>query len=539
MTDDGAASTAESAASSANSARAPGDGASRQRALFMLLAIALLLPHGLAVSFQNDDAFISYRYAKNWVDGHGLVFNPGERVEGYTNFLWTILIGVFVKLGADPLVVSKVLGFLASAGTIVVTARLAAHVSRAAGAPREAPGELARGHRGLVDGVAPLLLAAWTPFAYWTFAGLEGPLFAFLLTLAVERAVAERVATAGARDASQRRGRGVALGAILALLALTRPEGVLFFAVFIAARLLAERRAGIVSAVRGQLPFLIAFAALYAPYFIWRASYYGYLLPNTFYVRQGRSLAENLPLYKNGLLYLLAFLKEGGGILLAAPLVLAMRRPIAWSLALPAAVLAVALLYLIPVGGDSKIHFRFFVPVLPLLCVFAEAALGTIVSGAERAAVRASSHRTRILAFAVVAVLALHLASPSFAPPDKYEIDKTFFAMLAEGGKWLARNAPEGSTVACFAVGALPYYAGLPCYDLLGVTDARIAHGPLEAGKMTGHGKTDWDYILEKRPTFIFPMEGIDLASAGYEYKPISVRVDDEVLMLRTWRLRH
>src|SRR5262245_10478837 len=117
MRDDGAASAAASTGAAAYTAHAAGSGTNRQRVLFALLAIAILLPHGLAISFLNDDAFISYRYAKNWVDGHGLVFNPGERVEGYTNFLWTVLIGVFVKLGADPLVVSRVLGFLASAGT--------------------------------------------------------------------------------------------------------------------------------------------------------------------------------------------------------------------------------------------------------------------------------------------------------------------------------------------------------------------------------------------------------------------------------------
>src|SRR5262245_49032609 len=45
-----------------------------------------------------DDAFISFRYARNWAEGQGLVWNPGERVEGYTNFLWTFGIGLLVRL---------------------------------------------------------------------------------------------------------------------------------------------------------------------------------------------------------------------------------------------------------------------------------------------------------------------------------------------------------------------------------------------------------------------------------------------------------
>src|SRR5262245_10458405 len=46
-----------------------------------------------------DDAFISFRYADNLVHGLGLVFNAGERVEGFTNFLWTLWIALGMRLG--------------------------------------------------------------------------------------------------------------------------------------------------------------------------------------------------------------------------------------------------------------------------------------------------------------------------------------------------------------------------------------------------------------------------------------------------------
>ena len=56
------------------------------------------------VTYQGnvvDDALISFRYAVNLVEGRGLVFNPGERVEGYTNFLWTIVLaGVYAVAGS-------------------------------------------------------------------------------------------------------------------------------------------------------------------------------------------------------------------------------------------------------------------------------------------------------------------------------------------------------------------------------------------------------------------------------------------------------
>ena len=59
-----------------------------------------------------DDAFISFRYAKNLTDGLGLVYNAREFVEGYTNFLWTIFLSVGMFFHLDPIHVSAGLGIL-------------------------------------------------------------------------------------------------------------------------------------------------------------------------------------------------------------------------------------------------------------------------------------------------------------------------------------------------------------------------------------------------------------------------------------------
>ena len=50
----------------------------------------------------SDDAFISFRYAENLVQGLGLVFNEGERVEGFTNFSWTLVTALAMRVGVDP-----------------------------------------------------------------------------------------------------------------------------------------------------------------------------------------------------------------------------------------------------------------------------------------------------------------------------------------------------------------------------------------------------------------------------------------------------
>ncbi len=40
--------------------------------------------------FLTDDAFISFRYARNLLEGQGLVFNLCEYVAGYSNLLWVL-----------------------------------------------------------------------------------------------------------------------------------------------------------------------------------------------------------------------------------------------------------------------------------------------------------------------------------------------------------------------------------------------------------------------------------------------------------------
>ena len=91
---------------------------------FQFILIVILA--GLVVlawknAFYQDDAFISFRYAKNLVDGHGLVFNPGERVEGYTNFLWTLLMTIPIYFGYGPVVFSQMLGLVCFAGSLLLT----------------------------------------------------------------------------------------------------------------------------------------------------------------------------------------------------------------------------------------------------------------------------------------------------------------------------------------------------------------------------------------------------------------------------------
>src|SRR5690606_11734606 len=76
----------------------------------LAVALGVLIAHAVHFDFINDDAFISFRYADNLVRHGELTFNPGERVEGYTNFLWTMVMAGVLALGGDPVPWSKGLG---------------------------------------------------------------------------------------------------------------------------------------------------------------------------------------------------------------------------------------------------------------------------------------------------------------------------------------------------------------------------------------------------------------------------------------------
>src|SRR5690242_18138108 len=93
------------------------------RACCALLFIYVL--HCLAVNYVVDDSFITFRYVRNFVRGNGLVYNPGERVEGYTNFLWAMILSgiLWINSNVNLLVVAQLLGIMFGAATILLAVK--------------------------------------------------------------------------------------------------------------------------------------------------------------------------------------------------------------------------------------------------------------------------------------------------------------------------------------------------------------------------------------------------------------------------------
>ena len=285
--------------------------------------------------FLTDDAFISFRYVRNLLEGHGLVFNPGEYVEGYSNFLWVLeLAAIWGLSGVAPERAAPWLSVAFTAGTI---AAMLWWITRLP----------SLSHRGLVGWMALGLVCSSATFAVWTSGGgLETRQFTFFVVLAV-------MCLSLYRDS--RRGLLV-VSLSLAAAALTRPEGPLLAALcfgwFVIQRTADTGRLNL--DWRRLICLAAPFVVLVGTHFLWRYAYYGEWLPNTYYAKHVR------PWYESGFRYLEAAALETGLYLLIPLAAVAMRncwrasRDGIWALAL--LLVGVHMAYVMRIGGD---HFEY------------------------------------------------------------------------------------------------------------------------------------------------------------------------------------
>jgi arabinofuranosyltransferase len=454
----------------------------------VLLATAVLVPHALLFDFVSDDAYISFRYARNLARHGQLVFNLGERVEGFTNFLWTVLLAGGIKLGISPVVSSRFLGVAFAVGTLAVAVRISLWLDR----ERPSPFHL----------VAPLGLAAMGSFACWASGGLETQLFTFLALLAFAWLMVE---------IDQR--RGFASGVCFALAAMTRPEGVLLFGlaglVRLALNLRRERR---LLPRRHEVEWVAAFLVLFAPYFAWRWRYYGWPFPNTFYVKSSGGAGT----LANGVFYLRRF-AEDYGVFFLGPLALLgwpshadrRRRTLFF---LGAVVWTGFGLYTLKVGGDFMGLYRFVLPVVPLgVLVLQEAVrvlaarLGPFVPGPVLGLAGAM-----LVAGFLASDLKVDRVATTVSGADGGIIDtpaylKQYALSRIPVGIWLGQHARPDDLMTVGGAGVIPYYSGIAAYDVFGLVDEHIAHDPrMNVGDRAGHQKWGSDaYMLSRHPTLI------------------------------------
>jgi arabinofuranosyltransferase len=87
-----------------------------------ILAVVWFIVIAATRAWLCDDAFISFRVADHFVHGRGLVFNEGERVQGFTNPLWVLLYALPHALPGDPYVQGIVLSLAVSGAAAALLA---------------------------------------------------------------------------------------------------------------------------------------------------------------------------------------------------------------------------------------------------------------------------------------------------------------------------------------------------------------------------------------------------------------------------------
>lgn len=438
----------------------------------LILIILLLLGHAwLYRSFFVDDAFITFRVVQQWTRGNGLVYNIGERVEAYSNFLWVVLLAPFDLFSLNLVLVSKMLGVVLGVLTVLLTYRFA----------RRLP----------FPELSPLLLAVSAPFTAWMMGGLETNLFTLLLVLGGFRFVRE-----------EETGRGWLSGLLFGLLALTRPEGLLFAAVaggFRLRRLYQER----VRLTRQDWFRLAAGAALIVPYYLWRYGYYGYFLPNTVYAK-AMGLHPR-PLLEGGLYLYQNFEAIGGFFFLALPLLLLLaqsERPLFANYLLLN--LAAYAFFVFAGGGDWMPLQRFLVHILPFTYLLIHAGLARLWE------IWPGRWGKVLLAGLVLGQLGYLL----FGSLEYNFISGVRNAPLIPDGGLIAealrRHVQPGDTIALVDAGIFAYLLPLDAraVDMVGLADEHIAHRPPQFpsglfGRGDGFGKWDVDYVLAQQPKVV------------------------------------
>jgi hypothetical protein len=443
-----------------------------------------------------DDAMVSMRYARNLVDGLGIVWNAGERVEGYTNPLWVLYMAIVHVLpvpAAKTSLVVQITAAIVLAINLVYVRRIALAVS---------------GDRAAVGWGAVLLTGSYLPINFWSLQGMEVSVLVLVMSICTWYTIE------GLRTGAMHRRVYV----LLALATLVRPDMVVAFGAFLTFLFIfdpANRRR---HALWGGL-LLMAAAAGQTLFRVW---YYGDVLPNTYYLKMtGVPLTVRVA---RGVYVLLQFVWRANPLLFLLASAVAVRRDrriwlLLW-------MLAGQIAYSVYVGGDAWEYWgganRYISIAMPgffVLCSYALFLLVTAFVQVLRAGASqggdAWALRSRQALFALAlayAIICLNTIHGLGALREAALLEPPLHTGAAAGNRRdvvqalrLRSVTTPDATIAVMRAGTIPYFSARPAIDLLGKNDTQIAHGPVAATSIgyldfrPGHMKFNFAHSIGQR----------------------------------------
>lgn len=400
-----------------------------------------IIADGTRYYFLFDDAMISMRYAYNFANGDGLVWNVGERVEGYSNFLWVLVMGIVHFL---PVSISKT-SFVV---LVINSAILAAGIF-----PLVRLVKILGGSK--YDEVISIIAYSFNmDIFWWSNNGMETTLIAVVVLISVCRILEEK--------------NDITTYLIIGALSLIRADGIVLTFLLCLLSVFVNGKKELARSVVSLLPFMVHLA--------FRMSYYGDILPNTAYLKSFDIDKQLL----NGSIYLYRFVMGYYAFLImgiAAVIVLKERR-----ILLLVSLCSLYCLYVFSIGGDAFTNNRFFVAIIPVVIVIGVVSSSLLSSG-------------RVVSCVICSVLII--SSPlipidrKILPPAKENVGNLEIALL------LKKATPTDARIADSWAGSTIYFSERYGIDLLGKSDKHIARmRQVSEGRIPGHNKFDYAYSL-------------------------------------------
>lgn len=405
-----------------------------------------------------DDAYTTYRYAKNLLNGYGPVYNPGDRVEGYSNFLWMLINAIAIKLEIDPLVFSSALSVVMLLITIFFLLKIY-HIEKI---------NEKNDSSYLLFGLIPIVTSL--SIYFYITSGLETQMFITIFFLSVF-------------SIRYLKWNFITTGLLFGGLILTRSDGFVYVGIILLSTLIISflrkenRRDIILSGFIAIVIFIL--------YFTWRVWYYRSLLPNPYYAKTSFGILQ----LKDGIIYFITFLKEN--LIWIFLLIFGFYRKEELYLLL---IFIGVVFYVTIIGGDWMPHHRFYQILIPLF--------GYVIGwGVYYLCKEYGKYRRFIYTF-LLFVLLFNL----FDIVNEYSVEKIVTGRNMDTdavettkrvGIYINDNCPKDEKVAFSGAGILPYYADRYVIDTMGINDYHIAHLP------GGIERGDPDYVLSLKPYYI------------------------------------
>tara|TARA_B100000519_G_scaffold177829_1_gene167724 strand:+ start:480 stop:2003 length:1524 start_codon:yes stop_codon:yes gene_type:complete len=402
------------------------------------LSLLVYLPN------TQEDAYIGFRYAENFANGHGLTFNNGEYVEGYTNFLFIILLSFFYKIGLATTLASKIIGVISSLIILLIIPRIIFY--------------LTNGKCSAMSQYMPSICLSFYPaYTYWTTSGMETTFFASLLVLGFYFALVKN--------------NNLLISSLFLILAtLVRMEGILYFISIV----LAYLAHNYVAIRKKDKLYLKQLLLLIIPYILaisiwelWRLSYYGSLLPNTYFIKMPAP-DQALPISR-GITYVANFWNSIGGIsvLLMSSFFIFGRYPV-FSKVFYVFIQLLWHLYIRESNGDWMVLHRFYIHLVPYIFIFLSLSIDSIIKNLK-------ALNSFLIAYTIGFSLYSIYHYRNIQYHNTIEVQEEVHV-----GEWLMNNVDNNKTLAVLNAGALPYFSKLKTIDYYGLMNAELAKMPLK-----------------------------------------------------------